>query len=178
MSLIRHSPDSDGVSMPDTPYSYRAMAADLGHVLINWACAEQSLDMCVTIVFQKFPEAQKWAGSLPRPLNKKTAFMRRALHNIPAFKDFSELGISVMDQVDKLATDRNDMIHGALASIKAVNGQWRFLKFDYGSQIHTARPLAYSQVDLQEAGKEMLALAGDANRLYGQLRKFLLLPPQ
>jgi hypothetical protein len=154
------------------------MCADLGHVLINWSGAEQSLDMCVSIVFRQFQESQKGEDGLPKALNRKTTFMRKALRKIPALNEFSEFGVPVMDQVDKLATDRNDMIHGALSSTSAINGQWRFLKFDYGSTIHTVRSVAYSQADYQEAGKEMMALAADVQRLADRLQKFLLLPSQ
>jgi len=159
-------------------YSYRAMCADLGHVLIHWSGAEQWLDMCVSIVFRQFLESQKWEDGLPKALNRKTTFMREAFRKIRALSEFAEVGISVMNRMDCVATDRNDMIHGALSSTSAVNGQWHFLKFDYGSQIHTVRSVAYSQADYQEAGKEMMALAADVQRLAGRLKKFLLLRPQ
>jgi len=104
--------------------------------------------------------------------------MRKAFRKILAVGDFAEFGISVMNRVDKLAKDRHDMIHGALSSTSAINDQWQFLKFDYGSEIHIVRSVAYSQADYQEAGKEMLALAGDVQRLAGRLKKFLPLRPQ
>jgi len=158
-------------------YLYRAMCADLGHILLNWSGAEQSLDMCVTIVFQRLPESHKWEGELPRALNRKTAFLRKAFRNIAALNEFSALGIATIDQMDTLAKDRNDMIHSALASAESINGQWHFLKFDYGSEIHTARPVAFSQADFHEAGKEMMGLAESVQLLAGRLRKRFLPPP-
>jgi len=150
------------------------MCADLGHVLINWAGAEQWLDMCVTLVFQNSPESKTYEKTLPQGLTRKTIFMRKSLLNIAELRDFSDPGIIVMGRLEDTAKARNDMIHAALSSTKAINGKWHFLKFDYGSQIHTVRPVAYSHADYQEAGKEMMALATDVQRLAERLRKFYL----
>jgi hypothetical protein len=150
------------------------MCADLGHVLINWAGAEQSLDMCVTIVFQNLPDSKRFEATLPKALHRKTGFMLKSFQNIGALKDMSDIGIVTMNQLNKLARERNDMIHAALGSTMSINGKWRFLKFDYGSVIHTVRPVEYSQSDFQEAGKEMMALAGEVELLLTRLRKFYL----
>lgn len=159
-------------------YPYRSMCADLGHFLINWSGAEQSLDMCVSIVFRQFQESRNGNGRLPSALSQKTKFMRKALRDIPALRDLAEFGITTMNKLEKMARDRNDMIHAALSTTSAINGQWQFVKFDYGSDIHTVRSLAYSQADYQRAGNEMMALAEDVQRLAGLLRKFLFLPQQ
>jgi hypothetical protein len=157
-------------------YTYRAMCADLGHVLLNWSDAEQSLDMCVTIVF-KYCGGKKLRNDLPRSLSVKVEFMRRGFRTLDTLAPLATLGLGIMDRMSAVAAKRHDMVHSALAGVESVDGKWCFMKFDYGSDIHTVRSVSFSAQEFRDAGKETMDLAGEVQLLYTRMRK-LFLPPR
>lgn len=152
--------------------TYESLCAYIGHIVLNWASAEQSLDICVTMVFHHFG-GRALRKDLPRSLNRKTEFLGKAFRTIDVLKPISKSGIEIVDRMNSLSKKRHDMVHGALSVTHQIRGAWHFLKIDYGTDIHEARDVSYSSLDFQIAGSEMLALSGDVTLLASRLRKMI-----
>lgn len=160
-----------GVFMAQVKSGYSDLCKAIGHIVINWSAAEQTLDMCVTIIF-RYCGGNKLRKDLPRSLNVKTKFMRDAFRKLIVLKQLTTSGLAIMDQVEALAKIRHEMVHGALAVPEAINGVWRFLKFDYGEDIHTARDVSFSIDDFRGVGKKMMVLGEGLLILANRLKIF------
>lgn len=149
---------------------YSDLCKAIGHIVLNWAAAEQSLDMCVTIVF-KYCGGNKLRDDLPRSFNLKARFMREALRKLDLLKPLAAFGLPIIDQMDALSKTRHEMVHGALTTGELINNVWHFLKFDYGTDIHTCRDVSFSIDDFQDFGKKMQGLGEGLILLTSRLQR-------
>ena len=136
-------------------FGYRDLCAAVGRSVLLWAHAEQTLDMCVTIVF-KHCGGDAITSDLPRSLSTKTDYMRKAFKRLPQLEKLAKEGIDTMQRLDALALRRHDMVHGALASEMPSNGVWHFAKFDYGKDIHAVRDVFFTTDDFRDVERKTL----------------------
>ena len=151
--------------------NYSKLCQVIGDNSLKWAAAEQNLDLCVTIIFRLAGGSKLRKDlELPRSLTQKTKFVRDALRRLPSLKPFADAGKLAMDEMDDLALRRNIVTHGAVLEFHRQSGTWDFLKFEYGKDIHTARPVSVSLDALEADGIAMMDLSAKV----GSLSKSLL----
>jgi hypothetical protein len=114
---------------------FQSLCAAIGFIVLNWALAEQSLDLTVETIYTKYA-GNTLAKTLPRPFQQKVEFLRKAFETRLALHSYAAEGNKLLDRMEALATQRNDLVHGVVTSVETVDGKFLFGKLDYQAQEH------------------------------------------
>lgn len=118
---------------PEQDDDYRALCQAIGFVVINWALAEQSLDGWVAIAYHDHGGKDLWK-SIPKPLSVKVQFLTQCFNELPSLASLKSDALGLLPRVTTLADRRNDLVHGAITSMTAVDGIYAFTKLDFEKQ--------------------------------------------
>ena len=149
----------------------------VGFVVVQWGCAEQTLDMAVSIIFPLVKNKHKYTKQ-PVFLTQKTEFIRKHLDDHPALQQFSSEIAALLIRFEVAGKKRNDLIHGAIASLSPENGAFHFAKLDIvKGDIPTVRPVSFDDAEWIDFRKELLSLGGDGIYLVKRVLEILKVQP-
>lgn len=141
-----------------------------GLVMIQWGQAEQSLDLCVAMLWQKF-DGRKHASRIPMMLKDKIKFSRKCFSDITELKNLERAAVAVLDEFDRLSQLRHDMTHGAVSSLKPIDGDFVLLKLDIRDDYHHVREVRIAVSDYPKIAKELVGLGRSAHELGAAMGK-------
>lgn len=100
---------------PENPDLDRFIDA-VGRLTLSWATLELGLDICALAVHRYHREART-DPELPRALGRKLRYLRKAFETLPEMASARESFLKVMDDIEKSAEVRHDMIHGIVNEV-------------------------------------------------------------
>lgn len=148
----------------------------VGQLVINWANIDLTISRIVALVYQA-AGGKHQAHGIPKPLNRRTRFLRHCFAMVAPLKPFDADLITILDSVDQMAAIRNAVTHGALAGYTPTTGQYAFIGIDaLGRQdVHqvaafslTVPALRASTVDVQRLVRTSLAFEERLRDAFGQ----------
>jgi len=133
----------------------------IGFVVVQWGCAEQTLDMLVSIIYPIVKDKIK-KEKQPVFLTQKTEFIRKNLDCHPILQQFSSEIIPLLTRFEVAGKKRNDLVHGAVTSLSSENGAFKFGKLDIRKDdVPLLRPVLLDDSEWADFRKEILALGAD-----------------
>ena len=144
------------------------IAKAVGLVVLQWGQAEQSLDLVVALLWHSFKE-KSHAKKIPMMLEPKVKFVRACMKGDPNLKAFEPQAEALLQRFEALSTLRNDMIHGAVASLSTVDDAFVFAKLDIRDGFHHHREVRIQASDYPKIIDELVALGRDAHTLSAQV---------
>jgi len=133
----------------------------VGFVVVQWGCAEQTLDMMVSIIFP-IVKGKIQKKKQPVFLTEKTEFIRNNLNCHPVLQQFSSEIIPLLIRFEVAGRKRNDLVHGAITSLSSENGAFKFGKLDIRKEdVPLLRPVLFDDSEWTDFRKELLRLGAD-----------------
>lgn len=133
----------------------------IGFVVVQWASAEQSLDMLVAAIFH-CRKNDSLLKRRPRNLEPKVALLQKCFSQFPELSEFKTEAISLLPRFLTAGKIRNDLVHGAIADLESSGGTFTFSKLDLEPTIgHSVRAVHLSQAEWPTFRKELLHLGED-----------------
>ena len=161
--------------MPSPDPSDLSIAKDLdliaravGLVVLQWGQAEQSLELLVASLWQSF-SGHKYAKRIPVLLTPKLSFVKACVAGTPALKELEPRVLSLALGFERLSALRHDLIHGAAASIPAVDGHFVFTKLDVHDGYHHAREVRIPIEAYPNLVRNLVALGREAHETASQV---------
>ena len=141
----------------DAVHAYgRAIAIDPNDVYA-WSCKGNAL-----CEIKRYEDAKR----RPQPLEQKINLIRECFSAIPELKSFSADGDALLTKFSVAGKKRNDIVHGAIASLSIEDGSFRFLKVDVSpKEHHSVREVLLEDSDWKNFRKELLSLGRDGQHL-------------
>jgi hypothetical protein len=136
----------------------------VGFVVVQWGQAEQSLDMLVAMIYQQLGGKQ-FAKRLPKMLSTKLKFLTECLSKISVLAPFRADGDALVADFQRLSDRRNDLIHGAIASLSPHNGAFVFAKLDIEDDLHRVREFRFESSEFPVLTKDLIDLGAHATSL-------------
>jgi ABC-type siderophore export system fused ATPase/permease subunit len=149
----------------------------LGKIVYVWSHIETSLDFDIALIFFFFYRkniAEK--QEIPRSLNMKIKFLKKAFRNITQLKPLMDQALIVIKHVSSLSKNRHDIIHGVLCGMNP--NSYKFSKLDHAKEICNinVRNITFTLDDLHHLGNEMMDLLIELNELDSLLLPILPKP--
>jgi hypothetical protein len=111
-------------------------AKAIGMVVIQWAQAEQMLDLLVAILWHSF-DGQSHLKKIPFMLGPKIDFTRKCMASNTTLATFKVRSDTLLNEFSELSTIRHNMIHGAVTTLSPIDESILFSKLDiYGGYHH------------------------------------------
>jgi hypothetical protein len=137
----------------------------VGFVVVQWGFAEQALDLMVASIFHSF-DGHPLLKRRPTNLEKKVEFLRECFTKLPALEQFSAESDTLLTRFSVAGKKRNDLLHGAIATLSAEDGAFMFLKIDVvPKEHHSIRSVFLDDSDWAAFRKELLGLGKDGQSL-------------
>ncbi len=140
----------------------------IGFVVVQWGCAEQSLDLIVATIFHTF-NGHSLLSHRPRMLTKKLDLLKKCFLKLSGLEPIRDEGIALISSFAAIAKKRNDLVHAAISSISAANGSFIFSKIDINEKGHSIRPIVLDESQFPHFIKDLLGLGADANKFAERL---------
>ncbi len=154
----------NGVQVENDKDDLDTIAKAFGLVVIQWGSAEQSLDMLVALLWQSFP-TRNFAKRIPMMLEPKIAFVRKSFGGVDSLRPLKTKAERVLDEFGRLSSLRNDLIHGAVASLSPINGNFVLAKFDIHDHFHHVREVRIPVAAYPHLTKDLVNLGSSAHEL-------------
>lgn len=133
----------------------------VGFVVVQWASAEQSLDMLVATIFD-FCKNDSLLKRRPRNLEPKVELLQKCFSQLPELSQFKAEAGSLLPRFLAAGKIRNDLVHGAIADLESMDGTFTFAKLDLEPAIsHSVRTVCLSQAEWLVFRRELLHLGKD-----------------
>jgi len=149
--------------MAEEPDEFQSLCALIGFVVVNWALAEQSLDFTVETIYKECA-GNTWEKKLPRSFQHKVEFLRKMFQTTAALQVYAEDGNKLLDRMVPLSKTRNDLVHGVVMSIEAVNGKFPIAKLDTKAQEHIVRHIEFDPSTFDALAQDLVDVGGDLGR--------------
>lgn len=149
---------------------FNSLCTAIGFIVINWALAEQSLDLLVETIHRECA-GKDIERNLPRAFSHKVRFLRKMFDKSVALQTFAEEGMKLLDRMESLAETRHDLVHGVVVSIETVNGKFPIDKLDYGTQEHAIRRIEFDPATYDDLTNKLVVLGKDLTMLGTSLGK-------
>lgn len=159
------------LNLPKVPAGsdLEALFLAVGFIVIQWGQAEQSFDLATNILFGSF-DGKRFAKRMPKMLETKIEFFKKMASNTPKLSHLKTAFDSLSERFERLAATRHAIIHGAIASIEAENGEFKFIKLHAGYDIHFVNDFHFKFSEFPTLSKELLDLGADMARFAHQLK--------
>ncbi len=146
-----------------------ALCFAIGWIAHNWALVEQNFEMCIAIIYHDLDGKTLVSNKLPLPWNQKVEYLQKAFAKIPRLSRYVAEGTDLLDRADKLSEQRNDLVHGTLAKLHAVEGKWHLKIFDYDrsdkkTNWHVMREFKFGPSEFLFLEGRLVPLAGEVAR--------------
>ena len=133
----------------------------VGFVVVQWASAEQSLDMLVVGIFHCC-KSDSLPKRRPRNLEPKVELLQKCFSQLPELSQFKTEAGSLLPRFLAAGKIRNDLVHGAIADLESTGGTFTFAKLDLEPTIgHSVRAVRLSEAEWPAFRKELLHLGKD-----------------
>lgn len=139
----------------------------VGFVVIQWGLAEQSLDLIVANIFHFFGgHPSLLLKTRPRNLEPKVKFLRECFAELPELAQFRAESETLLPRFVAAGKKRNDLVHGAIATLSIEESMFMFLKIDISpKEHHSVRSVVMDEADWPAFRKELLRLGRDGQSL-------------
>lgn len=147
----------------DEDKDVQSLCASIGFVVVNWALAEQSLDMFISVIYNKCG-GNTVVRQMPHSFQRKVEFLRKAFRKLIVLQEYAGEGNQLLDRMQALSQKRHDLVHGVVVSIDLVNGVFPIDKLDYTAQGHIFRQIAFDPKAFPQLAQDLLDLGRDLPR--------------
>lgn len=144
----------------------------VGFIVVQWGQAEQSLDLATSLLYQ-VPGAKGLSQRLPKMLDPKLEFVLKCIERIPSLGCFKGQGGKLVEDFRRLAPMRHDIVHGAIASLAPVNGEFSFAKLDIKENVHHVREVSLDLKAFPTLADDLIALGKDSIKFSVGLHQYL-----
>jgi hypothetical protein len=141
-----------------------AIAKAVGLVVLQWASAEQSLDLLVASLWHSF-NGKRYAKRLPMMLEPKIAFVRACITSEPTLSPYQADAEKLLKRFETLSVVRHDLVHGAAASIAPIDNAFVFAKLDIRDGYHHHREVRIEASRYPALVDDLVALGREAYEL-------------
>src|SRR4029077_20459175 len=101
----------------------------VGFVVVQCGFAEQSLDLTVASIFHSY-NGHPLVKRRPSMLQPKLDFLSWCFTELPKLQEFPAESVPLLSRFAVAGKKRNDLVHGAVASLSAQDGAFPFWKID------------------------------------------------
>jgi hypothetical protein len=140
------------------------IARGVGLVVLQWGQAEQSLELLVASLWQSF-SGHRFAKRIPVLLVPKVSFVRACIAGTSALKPLESRVLSLLAEFERLSALRHDLIHGAPASIAAVDGHFVFVRLNVQDGFHHTREVRIPIEQYPKLVDSLVALGSEAHQV-------------
>jgi hypothetical protein len=167
------------IGLPNIEYEdeeLEALYKSVGFIVVQWGLAEQSLDLIVATIFHEL-EGKRLAKNnrLPIALTTKLDFISKCLSQLPKLASFKVEGTALLQNFSTLGQRRNDLVHGAIASLSPVDGAFVFNKLDTKPDFHYVREVRLEASEFPAFTKSLIDLGAKttsfANKIWSHAIK-------
>lgn len=120
----------------------------IGLFTVAWARAEMALDACVEAIYIGYG-SNSVQPELPRNLNNRIKFFRRAHRQILSLRSESAKAVAIADTFSRMKGDRHDLIHGVVKN-NLDDSKRHLLKLDRGANQYVPRQRPVSLADVNQ----------------------------
>jgi hypothetical protein len=141
-----------------------AFFAALGRLTISWAHIESGLDAAITVIHERLG-GDSIEPELPRMLQRKLKYLRRACAKIPQLADYQVSFPMFADRVQAASETRHDLIHGAISVYPAAPGEERIAEMSrllWGPQQFTQRRFSVTTTEILTHAQAATELAAQS----------------
>jgi hypothetical protein len=143
----------------------------MGFVAVQWGFVEQSLDLLVASIFHAVP-GHPLMKQRPKNLEPKVEFLCKCFAELPALGQFAAEANPLLDRFLAVGKKRNDLMHGAIASLETEDGAFQFLKVDVRHE-HALRSVYLSNAEWVEFRRELIRLGREGQALAAKVGRIL-----
>jgi hypothetical protein len=129
----------------------------VGFVVVQWALAEQSLELAIAILYQNLG-GRSLAKRVPKMLEPKLVFVSNCLATNQTLAHLRLEADALVADFRRLSVRRHGLVHGAIASLSLTNGGFEFTKLDIENNIHVAKDFRLEGADFPGLAKELIDL--------------------
>jgi hypothetical protein len=140
------------------------IAKAVGLVVLQWANAEQSLDLLIASLWHSF-DGKRYAKRLPMMLEPKIAFVRACMTSEATLSPHQVAAEKLLKRFESLSAIRHDLVHGAAASIAQVDNAFVFAKLDIRDGYHHHREVRIEADRYPALVDELVVLGREAYEL-------------
>lgn len=140
----------------------------VGFVVVQWGQAEQSLELATAILYQNLG-GKPLAKRLPKMLETKLEFIEKCLAKIPSLAHVRVEGQALIADFRTLSAQRHNLIHGAIASVNAIDGGFAFMKLDIEGDKHVVREFRFEGTEFPKLTKDLINLGARATKFARKL---------
>lgn len=143
-----------------------ALCFAIGWIAQNWAMVEQNFEMCIAMIYHDLGGKTIVERRLPLPWTQKVDFLRKSFRKIPSLQKYADEGLSLVERANNLSDERNDLIHGVIRNMRAVEGKFPLAIFDYDrsdktTNWHVLREFRFGPDDFSKLESKLVPLAGE-----------------
>ncbi|MDD2366074.1 MAG: hypothetical protein PHN84_07915 [Desulfuromonadaceae bacterium] len=136
----------------------------VGFVVVQWGCAEQTLDLIVSMVFPLVGPSKRFSKP-PHFLKGKTEFLREQFENYSDLNQFNAESKTLLQRFEVAGNRRNDLVHGAITAFLLEDGVFKFSKIDIRKEDgHVLRTVLLDDSEWASFRKELLNLGMEGGR--------------
>jgi len=134
---------------------FQALCACIGIVVVNWALAQQSLDMIVSVIYDQCG-GSTIMNDKPWALKRKIKFLKLAFKQFVVLQPYAEQGITILDSLIAISEKRHNLVHGVVTGINLEDGIFPIEKFDY--RINTLEKIQFDPKAFPELAQDLVDL--------------------
>jgi hypothetical protein len=109
---------------------FQDLCACIGFVVVNWALAEQSLDMIISVIYDQCGGSTIMKDK-PWALKRKIRFLKLAFKQFVVLHPYAEQGIEILESLIAISEKRHNLVHGVVTGINLEDGIFPIEKLDY-----------------------------------------------
>ena len=143
-----------------------ALCNAVGHVVVNWAFVEHSLDTWSTIIFH-FSEGKRLYRMMQKNLGRKLEFLRRCFKTLKPLQPYSAEALQMLASAECLSLTRHFVVHGVPMQLNQETGAAVFVKLDLIEEytFHKINKLEIGVQELLDKGSECMDLTASMLKL-------------
>jgi hypothetical protein len=108
----------------------------VGAIVVHWQLLENVIEIALVYIFHKFGGSNYWNNLPPTSTtSKKIGYLREA-ENFPAISKYKDELHEIVDEIYRLKTTRDDLVHGSLRSPKMDGTIYKFTKAKLANNVY------------------------------------------
>jgi hypothetical protein len=147
----------------------------VGHIVVNWAFVEQSLDMWIAIIYQTSDD-RCIEDVIPMALGRKIRFLRKCFNRMHVLANFRAEALDYIAKAKELSDTRHFIIHDTISKYNPTDHTFTFVKLDVvdGGTFHQLSKLVIMGQKLLDDGIRCQILTSDMLKLGERLESHLV----
>lgn len=142
----------------------------IGYVIIKWSFIEAALDFTASTIYTDCG-GNALRKQMPKFLKEKTAFIAKAVSEIPALAPFKAKALDITGRTINIKDYREDFAHSVLAHPTHVNGIYSFVRLNAKEHNHSAKIWHFDVRSFPSMSDALERLAIDAQVLAKSLEE-------